>query len=285
MASSLFMALFAASIVVKVILEFFSKSMQLKQLLTPIFVFCVFAFQIGLVMSISKENCGTMQIKDILIYGLAYCILIFGTTFLLLTMFPGWKEPFSNFFGYGVVNLMGVKDLLNKIMLPKDQSKDPKLNAIIERIYEDHSLLINSFTPDNFNSAMKGLKGIFKPDIRKALNGMPESSKPVTNPILAMNTTKPINQKGGNNGESPNDLIKQLANLVVLKDKIAENIWFAASGWLSLTYASMLTTTSKCNLSPAKLKKHIKDYESHLKSTESKQKEQKNKPGVLTVSD
>ena len=267
MNSALFMTLFVTSIVVKALLEFFSKSIQLKQILTPIFVSCVLAFQIGLVMSISKENCGTMQIKDILIYGLAYWILIFGTTFMLISMFPGWKEPFSNFFGYGIVNLMGIKDLLNRIMLPKDQSKDPKLNAIIERIYEDHSLLINSFTPDNFNSAMKGLKGIFKPNIRRSIDSMSGS------------------QRGGNNDEGSLDLIKQLANLVMLKDKVAENIWFAASGWLSLTYASMLTTTSKCNLSPAKLKKHIKDYESHLKSVEKKQKDDNKKTGVLTISD
>ena len=266
MASSFFMALFMTSIVVKGLLEFFSRSIQLKQLLTPIFVFCVLAYQIGLVMAISKENCGKMQVKDILIYGLAYCILIFGSTFMLITIFPGWKAPFSNFFGYGIVKLMGVKDLLNKIMLPKNQSKDPKLNAIIERIYEDHSLLINTFTPDNFNSAMVGLKGIFKPNIRKALDSMSGS------------------QRGGNNSEGL-DLIKQLANLVMLKDKIAENIWFATSGWLSLTYASMLTTTSKCNVSLSKLKKDMKDYESNLKSIEEKEKEKSDKAGMLTISE
>ena len=280
MAAGLFMSLFIGSIFIKALLEFFTESIQLKQIITPIFIFCVLAYQIGMVMSVSKDNCGKIQIKDVLIYGLGYWILIFGVTFLLITMFPGWKEPFSNFFGYGVVNLMGIKYLLNKILLPRDRSKDPKLNSIIERIYDDHSLLINSFTPDNFNDAMKGLKGIFKPEIRRAIEGLPTGSVD-----KSFNMGKILKQRGGNMNDSPSELLNKLANLVVLKDKVSENIWFATSGWLSLTYSSMLTTSSKCDLSPSKLKKHIQDYQSHLEAKEQKQKADDKKKGVLTITD
>ena len=281
MVAQLFMTLFLFTIFAKALLEFLTESVQLKQIITPIFIFCVLAYQIGMVMASSKESCGKIQLQDVLIYGLGYWIMIFGSTILLITMFPGWKQPFSNFFGYGIVNLMGIKYILNRILLPKDRSKDPKLNSIIERIYEDHSLLINSFTPDNFNSAMKGLKGIFRPEIRATIEGLPSESIDKT-----FKMGKLLKQRGGNiETDSPSELIKKLANLVMLKDKIAENIWFATSGWLSLTYSSMLTTSAKCNLSPAKLKKHIQDYQSHLEAKEQKQKADDKKKGVLTITD
>lgn len=261
----LFMTLFISSIIIKALLEFLINSVQLKQIITPLFVLCVLGYQIGFVMAVSKENCGNIQQMDVLVYGLGYWILIFGVTFLAITMFPGWKQPFSNFFGYGIVNIMGIKPLLNKMMVEKRTTTDPKLNSIIQKIYEDHSLLINSLTPKNFNSAIKGLKGIFKPNIRTAITRLADGTHDDKDESII--------------------LLKRLANLVMLKDKVAENIWFATSGWLSLTYSSMLTISSKCNLSQDKLKKQIQDYQTSLKEQEKKEKEKNKKKQVLVIQD
>jgi hypothetical protein len=59
-------------------------------------------------------------------------------------MFPGWKSPFSNTFGYLAAKVGGIKDAFNAIL--NSDKKDKALQAI----YEDSSLMINEITPANF---------------------------------------------------------------------------------------------------------------------------------------
>ena len=48
-------------------------------------------------------------------------IIIFGVMNIDLIIFPGWVSPFANTFGYGAMNLLGLKDLLKVILnLDKD---------------------------------------------------------------------------------------------------------------------------------------------------------------------
>lgn len=82
-------------------------------------------------------------------------LFIFGGIITLLNMFPGWKQPFSNTFGYGVVKLMGINDFLKELR--------PSLSSIVPaellaKIYSNPSLLINQFTPE---SSEKELKSVF----------------------------------------------------------------------------------------------------------------------------
>ena len=41
---------------------------------------------------------------------------MFGALFAILTIMPGWKSPFANTFGYAVLRLLGVNDLMRKLM-------------------------------------------------------------------------------------------------------------------------------------------------------------------------
>lgn len=240
-----YMFLFLGTIAVKVLLEVFVISVKLKTFITPIFALLMLGYQIGLVMSVSNNNCGKINLKDVILYGVVYCILIFGITYALITVFPGWKQAFSNFFGYGVVIVLGIKQLLNKMMKENTTTSDDKLNSIIQKIYDDHSLLVNSLTPDNFNSAIKGLKGIFKPNIISAIGQIGTDFNEI---------------EDDSNTKEGVKLLNKFAHLVMLKDKIAENIWFLVSGGLSLTYASMLTNSSKCELSEEEVNNKVKKF-------------------------
>ena len=106
-------------------------------------MFCVLGLQIWLVVSDSLATCGKMRWQDLLknvgIFGVAYWILIFGLTALILQMSPGWKQPFSNFFGYLVVMLMGVKETFNELLKSPSKTSDVKLNAVIEISVAGHS--------------------------------------------------------------------------------------------------------------------------------------------------
>jgi hypothetical protein len=59
-------------------------------------------------------------------------------------MFPGWKSPFSNTFGYLAARVAGIKDAFNAILPSKISNK------ALQAIYEDNSLMINEITPGNF---------------------------------------------------------------------------------------------------------------------------------------
>lgn len=250
MAVGLIMTLFMVSLIVKILLEVFVKDPSIGKVLTPIFIFLTLGLQMWLVMSETKANCGKIQLMPTLTYGVLYWTLIFGSIYAILLVAPGWKQPFSNFFGYGVVSLMGLKDIFNRMLIDeKFASKDPKLNMIIERIYKNQSLLINTLTPSNFNDSLKDLKSILR-----------TRSKTFT------------------------DDIKQLGHLVFLKDKIAENIWLGLAGWLSLSYASMLAADSKCTLSNTQMAEHIKEYETTaLQQMNEEEQREKDKRGVMVI--
>ena len=72
-------------------------------------------------------------------------IFIFGSLFVLLMIFPGWKSPFSNTFGYLLAKISGIQSLFNKMLVPESSNKT------IAQVYEDNSLIINEVTPSNFN--------------------------------------------------------------------------------------------------------------------------------------
>lgn len=232
MIEGLIITMFIGFIILKMTLEIFLKGTDIGRIITPLFVFVTFALQMWLVMNTSSSICGKIQWKDVLIFGLGYWLLIFGSIFLIINIIPGWKQPFSNFFGYLIVKLMGIKDVFNNLLKPASKVNDPKLASVIEKVYQDKSVMINTFTPSNFDDAIAALKGIF------------------------INTSS-LDYKTN---------MEKLSHLVFVKDKVAENIWLAAAGWLSLTYASMLATGSSCNLTPEQLKTHMENYNKELEN-------------------
>ena len=56
----------------------------------------------------------------------------------ILTVFPGWKAPFSNTVGYGLINILGklivgqgIGDALIAVL------KDDKNNKLLKKVYSD----------------------------------------------------------------------------------------------------------------------------------------------------
>jgi hypothetical protein len=71
-------------------------------------------------------------------------VFIFGSLILLLNLFPGWKSPFSNTFGYILTKIMGIQKVFNNILVSDSKNK------MLAKLYEDNSLMINEITPSNF---------------------------------------------------------------------------------------------------------------------------------------
>lgn len=179
----------------------------------------------------SKSLCGTAQISSVFLWGLVPWVFIFLSINILLKLFPGWKAPFSNTFGYAIVNLMGVKNALNTVLKSNFKSSNSGLNKIAEKMYQDESILINEFTPVNFDIAIQKLK-----------------------PILDT----------GKAGYS--EALDKLRHLVRLKDEISRGLWYLLSGLLTISVSNMGIASSGCVKSAQQIKEEVDQYHKQMDS-------------------
>tara|TARA_R110002072_G_scaffold293341_1_gene462592 strand:- start:30 stop:911 length:882 start_codon:yes stop_codon:yes gene_type:complete len=181
-------------------------------------------------LNISKEVCGTPMFFKTFIVTLLPWVLIFIVLFLVLRIMPGWISPFSNTIGYLIAKVVGLEELVDKLLLPQaeitvgepngpntESNKNLKLvTANLEMIYKDKSLLFNEVTIMNFSTFYKRFlgAGLFNQEFIK------EEIKKGTYPQ------------------------NELYNFIILKDKISEYIWYILTGMLvtSVSYNYIVNT-------------------------------------------
>lgn len=154
-----------------------------------------------------------------------HCILpwtvIFGTIAILLELFPGWLMPFSNTFGYLVVRIMGIAELLNKMMKSdfysslseKDNGLKKLSNAIQDIKYKDKSLFVNLFTSKNFDENMEVYSKMFD----KTNKGQFE------------------------------EYTEKFRYFVGIKEMISKTLWYFLSGLLATMIANVNLSSWVCN--------------------------------------
>ena len=85
--------------------------------------------------------------------NLAFNSIIFPFSFVfmvgvsLIELFPGWTRGFSNTIGSWVINLGDFKNFTYDL-LKKDRQNSNVSSTIINKIYEDHTILFNELTTD-----------------------------------------------------------------------------------------------------------------------------------------
>lgn len=193
--------------------------------------------QVLFVYLASKSLCGSAQISSVFTWGIVPWIFIFISINIILKMFPGWKAPFSNTFGYGIVNLMGIKNTVNTILKSNFKSSNSGLNKIAEKMFQDESLLINEMTPVNFDSALQKLK-----------------------PLLDT----------GNAGYK--EALDKLRHLVRLKDEISRGIWYILSGLLTISVSNMGIASSGCVKTAQQIKEEVSQYHKQMNDAHEEQK-------------
>lgn len=229
------MFIFTAVTFVNVIAKYFiardNNVAQLRMLMIA-FIGFVFISQFFLNYMATSQLCGKGQPKIALLNTFIPWLFIFGSIVFLLEMFPGWKSPFSNTFGYLAVVLMGIKGIFQKMMPAKYTSK------MVETIYNDKSMLINEFTPSNYEDLyVKNLgEGIFTSDAKKYKT--------------------------------------QFLNMVRLKDYVAEFVWYILTGGLIIAISYNSMSSAKCFKDAETMKKEHKKWEAD-KNTEENEEEPK----------
>lgn len=136
---------------------------------TVVYFALIFISQFFLNLALTDQICGFKQPALAFTTTLVPWTVIFGSLKVMFMMFPGWKAPFSNTFGYLAARVAGIKTAFNAILPSKISNK------ALQAIYEDNSLMINEITPANFEnfwSKMQSsgmLSASVTPDAKNAL--------------------------------------------------------------------------------------------------------------------
>ena len=263
--ATLSLVLFIVFTLIYFIYRYFEYNSEHLKLVSGIYILLVIASQFSINISATKDLCGEASYGNAFLYTLIPWVVIFGMLNVVLFMFPGWKSPFANTFGYLLAKAAGVKSLLLDHIL-KEKYKDGKLpvakatpvvqavpiketkvggrasstsnEAItnsLEHIYSDPSALINEVTPETFDTFWTRMKPLFR--------------------------------KGADNYRN------QFKKLVNLKDLVSEFVWYLLTGVLvcSMSYNSILN--QGCNTSVKEMQKRHQEYEDNVKKFQQEAKE------------
>jgi hypothetical protein len=225
-----------------------SDAMQ-KVVMKACYILAVIVGEYFINLRLSFQLCGTYQWQTILFITIIPWLLIFGVMHLFLTMFPGWLAPFSNTFGYLVVKLMGLPDLMKE--LKPENSPDPKAFQAIDSLMNDPSLLINQYSPESKQtkpdpSDPDGIKII---ETRPIFNGVWESLK--ASGVIKNNFL---------NTKDHDKMRDKLYKYVEMKYTISELIWNLLAGGLVTSVSYNYIIGIGCAKSPELMKRNHEAY-------------------------
>jgi len=218
----------------------------------------------------TQQACGDANFYTTLLSTLIPWSMIFGLVSVMLLMFPGWKAPFSNTFGYVVAMIGGINGVADQLFKSKDlegvdsdtEGKIPakmKLAAeAINHVYQDPTLIINEVTPDKFNNfwTLMTEGGLIHTDA--------DWDQTDDGPCANLAECK-----------------KRLYSLIVMKDVVSEAIWYWLAGNLTISVTQNYILNSGCQTSAATMAKMEKEYE---KTVEGERKHRQ-EPGHDTSND
>ena len=205
--------LFSATTTIYYIIKYYSAE-SVYTIYFWIYILFVILSQLFINLTISRSICGSNQWETAFYSTVGPWAIIFGFLYIALKTFPSWLMPFSNTFGYLLVSLAGLSDIIEKLF-KKTQDVKGIDSGLLERIYTDKSAIINEITINNFNNFWENMKGLFNDS------------------VTGSDTTVKIS----------------LLNLVKMKELMAEYMWFMFSGFLIITISYNFITTTTCKKS------------------------------------
>ena len=210
----------------------------MSTMLNIIYVIAIISTQVSINAALAKSVCNNPNSTNVGILATIFpMVFIFGLLELMLNIYPGWVEPFSNTFGYGIVKLSGLSTTIkNLIKSPQTSSTGKMVASALNNIYNDPSIFINQFSYDNkeafdrtWNNSYANGNGLFV-----------ESAK------LAANES---------------NLYKEFRHCVKLKDIVGKFVWYILVGVLVTTKSYNNILNEPCSLNPDVASKMAKQYQ------------------------
>jgi hypothetical protein len=210
----------------------------MSTMLNIIYVVAIISTQVSINAALAKSVCNNPNSTNVGILATIFPMLfIFGFLELMLNIYPGWVEPFSNTFGYGIVKLSGLSTTIkNLIKSPQTSASGKSVAVALNNIYNDPSIFINQFSYDNkqafdttWNNSYADGNGLFVPSAKRA------------------------------NEES--NLYKEFRHSVKLKDIVGKFIWYILVGVLVTSKSYNNIINEPCSLNPDVASKMAKQYQ------------------------
>ena len=200
-------------------------------LINIIYIGTLMAVLITINSSLAKTICDNPQSTSSGVVATIFPMLfIFGLLQLLLTIFPGWMEPFSNTFGYAIAKIGGAEKVVKDVLLKADtQVLGAEISKAISNIYNDPSIFLNQFNyenEDDFKTKWNRSGNLFIPNARLTTS------------------TEYINFR----------------NMVKLKDMVAQFVWYMLAGILVTSRSYNYIINQPCALSPDVAEKIASNY-------------------------
>ena len=206
-------------------------------LINIIYIGTLLAVQITINSSLAKTICNNPQSTTSGVVATIFPMLfIFGLLQMLLTIFPGWLEPFSNTFGYAVAKIGGAESVVRDV-LKTDATGE--ISKAINNIYNDPSIFLNQFNDDSeedFNAKWSKSKDLFITDAH-------------------VTTSKQY---------------ISFRSMVKLKDLVAQFVWYMLAGILVTSRSYNYIINQPCALSPAVAEQIASDYTKNNSSSSDK---------------
>lgn len=205
-------------------------------LINIIYIGTLVAIQITINSSLAKTICDNPQATTTGVVATIFPMLfIFGLLQMLLTIFPGWLEPFSNTFGYAIAKIGGAEKAVRDVL---KAGTGGEVSKAINNIYNDPSIFLNQFNyedSDNFNIKWNKSKDLFLSD-------------------------------AGIGSVKYNDF----KNMVKLKDLVSQFVWYMLAGILVTSRSYNYIINQPCSLSPDIADKIASDYAKNNKDNSDK---------------
>ena len=244
------------------VISIFILDSQQKLIAKVCYILFVIVGEYFINLTLSRQMCGLAQWRETMFVTLVPWIIIFGVMHIFLTMFPGWSAPFSNTFGYLITKLMGLPDLMKKILVV-DTDKGTEVTRALESIKSDNSLFINELHTETREPVTDMEGNPVRPE---------QFKRPKFDSAWAKLEKDVIIQKFPEANNERSTMMDKLYQFVNMKYTISEYVWNLLTGFLvtSISYNYILNTG--CAKSPKEMKERYDKYEEE-QSNKTKQKE------------
>jgi hypothetical protein len=143
-------ASFATFFWLSAIFFYLKYAIALPDWLGSLFLIIIVLFMYFINVGIMQTKCGSAS-GSVIQATLVPWLCMFLPMMVALHFFPTWKNPFSNTVGYMIARIAGGTNALLALL---KQGSEVKLHYV----YNDPSLLLNQFTPANFEVVLDSYK-------------------------------------------------------------------------------------------------------------------------------
>jgi hypothetical protein len=222
---------------------------SMATMLNIIYIIAIVSTQISINTALAKSICNNSQSMNVGVLATVFPMLfIFGLLQLLLTIFPGWVEPFSNTFGYGMAKLVGLHDLMKRLLVSPQFNVAPEKKIInaVNNIYNDPSIFINQFSYAN------------REDFNKTWDNSYASGKGI---FVKGAGPAPLPYSAANPNPAPGShFYQEFRNMVKLKDIVGTFIWYILVGVIVTSRSYNYIISQPCSLNASVAQKAVDSY-------------------------